>query len=211
MVYGYIRVSTAGQRNGNSLESQKEALEAAGVTEFYQDVFTSMTPQRPGFSELLSVLNPGDTLVVTSLDCFARSVSQVSTIITELIDKRITINVLNLGTLNNDSVSPLMRNMILSFGQFEKTIVGERIREGKEIARQKKGYREGRPRKFSAAQIEHALDMLCTDSYKIVEQKTGISKSTLKRAIKEDRERCRAQGALTRFELYRNQHTVSNN
>lgn len=94
-------------------------------------------------------MKPGDTLIVTKLDRFARSISQASDLITDLIDKGITINVLNLGILSNDSVSTLLRNVLLSFAQFERDMIVQRTQEGKAIARQHPDYREGRPRSSS--------------------------------------------------------------
>ena len=56
--------------------------------------------------------------------------------------------------------------------------------EGKAIAKQNPDFREGRPKKYSRKQIEHALELLESNSYKQVEDLTGISKSTLIRAKK---------------------------
>ncbi len=61
----------------------------------------------------------------------------------------------------------------------------ERTQEGKAIANQRGDFREGRPKKFKKAQIEHALKLLETNSYKQVEDITGINKSTLIRAMKQ--------------------------
>ena len=183
MIYGYARVSTKGQaKNGNSLEAQQKALKEAGAIEIYTDAFTGTKTNRPEFNKLLNELNNGDILVVTKLDRFARSVSQASDIITQLIDKGITVNVLNLGILSNCSVSTLMRNVLLSFAQFERDMIVERTQEGKTIARQNPNFREGRPVKYGKEQINHALELLENNSYKQVEALTGISKSTLIRA-----------------------------
>lgn len=76
-------------------------------------------------------------------------------------------------------MSTLMRNILLSFAQFERDMIVERTQEGKAIAKQRDDFREGRPKKFSNAQINHALSLLNEYSYKQVEQMTGISKSTL--------------------------------
>lgn len=65
-----------------------------------------------------------------------------------------------------------------------KNRIVERTKEKKALARQCKDSREGRPEKFKKAQIEHALLLLETNSYKQVEDITGISKSTLIRAKK---------------------------
>lgn len=105
----------------------------------------------------------------------------VSDLITELIDKGVRVDVCNLGVLDNSSMSTLMRNILLSFAQFERDMIVERTQEGKAIARQNPEFREGRPKKYSKAQISHAVELLDTYSYKQVEAMTGISKSTLMR------------------------------
>ena len=181
-VYGYARVSTMGQaKDGNSLDAQKAALIAAGATEIYVDTITGTKMNRPEFDRLKALMKGGDTLIVTKLDRFARTVGQASELITELIDRRITVKVLNLGVLDNSSTSVLMRNVLLAFAQFERDMIVERTQEGRAIARTKEGYREGRPLKYTRAQLEHAMDLLKDHSYTQVERMTGISKSTLLR------------------------------
>ena len=184
-VYGYARVSTVGQaKDGNSLDAQKAALIAAGATEIFVDTFTGTKMERPEFDRLNALLKGGDTLIVTKLDRFARTVGQASEQITDLIDRRITVNVLNLGILDNSSTSVLMRNVLLAFSQFERDMIVERTQEGRAIARTKEGYREGRPQKYTGEQLRHAMDLLNSHSYTQVEKMTGISKSTLIRAKK---------------------------
>lgn len=180
MKYGYARVSTKGQaKDGNSLEAQKELLISNGAEKIYTDSFTGTKLDRPELTKLLSEIKEGDTLIVCKLDRFARSVTQASEMITDLLDNGITVNVLNLGILSNDSVNTLMRNVLLAFAQFERDMIVQRTQEGKAIAKQRPDFVEGRPPKFSKAQKDHALELLETHSYKQVEDKTGISKSTL--------------------------------
>lgn len=155
MKYGYARVSTVNQAaNGNSLEAQNKELENAGAEKIYIDHFTGTEMNRPEFDKLHSELISGNTLIVTKLDRFARSVSQASDLITERIDSGVTINVLNLGILSNDSVSTLMRNIMLSFAQFERDMIVQRTQEGKAVARKYSDYHEGRPRKYSRIKLE---------------------------------------------------------
>ena len=185
MRYGYIRVSTRGQSvKGNSLENQMEAVTAAGAEKVFTDVYSGKTTERPEFEKLMAAMKAGDTLIVTRLDRFARSIAQASELITDLINRGVTVNVLTVGVLSNDSVSVLLRNILLSFAQFERDMIIERTQEGKVIARQREGYREGRPKKYTSAQIKHAMDLLQDYSYTQVESMTGISKSTLIRAHK---------------------------
>lgn len=182
MIYGYARVSTAAQASGgNSLDAQVKQLRAAGAEKIYTDSFTGTTMERPEFEKLQKQLKKGDTMIVTKLDRLARSVSQASGLIKELIDKGVTINVLNLGILSNDSVNTLMQNILLSFAQFERDMIVQRTQEGKAIAKQNPNFREGRPRKYTKKQMDHAMDLLQGHSYNQVADMTGISRATLSR------------------------------
>ena len=186
MKFGYIRVSTRKQaRDGNSLEAQREALTAAGAEKIYTDAFTGTKIERPEFDRLRAQLRRGDVLIVTKLDRLARSVSQASGLITDMIDEGITINVLNLGILSNDSVNTLLRNVLLSFAQFERDMIVQRTQEGKAVARATDpNFREGRPPKFDTEQLDHAMELLENHSYAQTAKLTGISKSTLIRERK---------------------------
>ena len=186
MKFGYIRVSTRKQAcDGNSLEAQREALTAAGAEKIYTDAFTGTRMERPEWDKLRAHLRRGDVLIVTKLDCLARSVSQASGLITEMIDEGITINVLNLGILSNDSVNTLLRNVLLSFAQFERDMIVQRTQEGKAVARATDpDFREGRPPKFDTEQLDHAMELLENHSYAQTAKLTGISKSTLIRERK---------------------------
>ena len=74
MIYGYARVSTAGQsKDGNSLEDQTKALQAYGCQEIITEAFSGKSMERPAFSMLFQKLQEGETLVVTKLDRFART------------------------------------------------------------------------------------------------------------------------------------------
>lgn len=186
MIFGYARVSTKTQaRDGNSLDAQQAALTAAGAEKIYTDTFTGTKMDRPEWDRLRAQLRRGDVLIVTRLDRLARSVSQASGLITEMIDEGITINVLNLGILSNDSVNTLLRNVLLSFAQFERDMIVQRTQEGKAVARATDpDFREGRPPKFDTEQLDHAMELLENHSYTQVVKLTGISKSTLIRERK---------------------------
>lgn len=186
MIYAYCRVSTKGQaKDGNSLEVQEKAVKEAGATEIYADTFTGTKAHRPELDKLLNVIVAGDTLIVTKLDRIARSATQGIELIQNLLDKGVTVNILNMGKLDNTPTGKLIRNILLSFAEFERDMIVERTQEGKTIARQNPDFSEGRPKKYSRQQMQHALELLEAHSYKQVEQLTGISKSTLIRAKKQ--------------------------
>ena len=185
VMYGYIRVSSKGQaRDGNSLEDQEEKVRAAGATVIVKDVYTGTTINRPALDELVKEIQPGDTLIVTKLDRIARSVQQGIGLIDGMVENGIKVHVLNLGMMDNTPTGKLIRNVMLCFAEFERDMIMQRTREGKEIARQNPNYHEGPNRKYTDAQIKHALSLLNENSYFEVERMTGISKSTLIRAKK---------------------------
>ena len=185
MIYGYARVSTKGQaKDGNSLDAQEKALRESGANEIYVDAFTGTKTDRPEFDKLMNKIQKGDTLIVTKLDRFARSMSQGSELVSDLIERGIKVYILNIGVMDNTPSSKLIRNVFFAFAEFERDMIVERTMEGKAIAKQNPDFREGRPKKYSRKQIEHALELLDSNSYKQVDDLTGISKSTLIRAKK---------------------------
>ena len=189
MIYGYIRVSTVKQANeGNSLEGQTKLLLENGVPQenIYQDVYTGTKADRPQFNKLLNELKEGDTLIVTKLDRFARSMIEGSKIVTELIERGVRVNVLNIGLMDNTPASKLIRNIFFSFAEFERDMIVERTIEGKQIKMEMDADATlGRPKKFKKAQRDMALQLLEKHSYNEVANMTGISRRTLIRYKKE--------------------------
>lgn len=182
MKYGYARVSTTGQ----DLEAQIQALEHEGCDKdnIFSEKFTGTKKERPEFQKVLSLLKEGDTLVVTKLDRFARSAVDAIQIIRKLFEQGVKVHVLNMGLVENTPTGRLVLTIMSGFAEFERYMIVERTQEGKAIAKQNPDFREGRPKKFKRAQIETALKLLETHSYKQVEEMTAISKSTLIRAKK---------------------------
>jgi len=136
-------------------------------------------------------IQPGDTLIVCKLDRLARSAVQGIELIENLLGRNVTVNVLNMGTLDNTPTGRLIRQVMLAFAQFERDMIVTRTQEGKAVAKQRDDFREGRPPKYGQAQKEHALELLKTHSYRQVEEMTGISKSTIVRYRKLFQERIR--------------------
>lgn len=177
MKYGYARVSTRQQ----DLKGQLNQLKEENCDKIYSEKITGTKSDRPEFQKLIKEIAEGDTLVVTKLDRFARSTQDALNIIKFLFEKGVRINVLNLGIIENTSTGRLIFTIFSAFADFERDLIVERTQEGKEIAKRKPGFREGRPRKFTQEQIQLAMNLLEKNSYSEVERMTGISKSTLTR------------------------------
>jgi len=182
MNYGYVRVSTKGQLDGNSIEEQIAAIQKEYSDAEIVAESCSGAKERPLFLQLISKCMPGDKLIVTKLDRFCRTTKEGLGYIDVLKNKGVKVHILNMGLIEDTPMGDLITTCLLAFAQFERAQIIERTQAGKAIARTKPNYREGRPKKFTHQQIEHALELLENHSYKQVEQMTGISVSTLTRA-----------------------------
>lgn len=184
MIRGYVRVSTEGQRDNNSIESQTEQLKAKGAEKIYVDVMSGATMDRPELNNLLGDLQKGDTFMVCKLDRLSRTATQGFELVQSLLKRDISVNVLNMGQIDNTPTGTLILQVFLAFSEFERSTIRARMMEGKEIARKDPNFREGRPNKYTKKQINHALKLLETMSYTQVSETTGISVSTLARAAR---------------------------
>ncbi len=136
MIYGYARVSSkTQQRDGNSLEEQRKQLTQLGAQEIIEECYTGTTVQRPKFNELIKKLDSGDTLVVTKFDRFARTASEGAALIKSLVDKGITVNIVNMGIAQNTPTGKLMIQILLAFAEYERDMIVERTQAGKAVAK----------------------------------------------------------------------------
>lgn len=88
-----------------------------------------------------------------------------------------------MGLIENTLTGNLILTVMLAFAEYERGMIVERTQMGKAAARQNPNFKDGRPKKYSSAQIALALDLLNDGkTYREVENMTGISKSTLVRA-----------------------------
>lgn len=180
MKYGYARVSTIGQADGNSLEGQEKLLKEEGCQEIFADTFTGTKIERPQFSKLLEILKEGDTLVVCKLDRISRSASAGIKLVDDLLNKGVKIHILNMGIMDNTPNGKLIRTIFFSFAEFERDMIVERTREGKAIARTKEGFTEGRPPKYTKEDLGKAFKLKQQGlTYDQVKAATGIGKTTL--------------------------------
>ena len=186
MKYAYARVSTRKQsRDGNGLDEQIAKLKTVGYDELIVEEFTGSTTKRPFFNNLIQNLRQGDTLIVTKLDRFARSTAIGSALINDLLQRGISVHILNMGLIDNTPTGRLIINILLAFAEYERDMIIERTQAGKEIARSKNGLRDGRP-PIDQKKKDFAADLIINQhkTYKEVAELTGLSKSTLTRAVR---------------------------
>ena len=126
-------------KDGHSLELQASALTRAWVVRVFSDVCSGKTKTHPTC----------DTLVVTKLDRIVLSLVQGIQLIEDLNSKGVTVEVLNIGMIDDILTGRLSRNTMLAFSEFEQGMLVDTMKECREAVRKKPGYRYGRPRKFT--------------------------------------------------------------
>lgn len=187
MKFAYARVSTRKQsRDGNGLDEQIAKLKLAGFDELVVEEFSGYSTKRPKFDQLIQRLQKGDTFIVTKLDRFARSTATGSALINDLLQRGVAVHILNMGLIDNTPTGRLITNILLAFAEYERDMIIERTQAGKEIARSKNGFRDGRP-PIDQKKKDFAADLIINQhkTYKEVVELTGLSKSTLTRAVRE--------------------------
>ena len=187
MKFAYARVSTRKQsRDGNGLDEQIAKLKIAGFDELVVEEFSVYSTKRPKFDQLIKRLQKGDTFIVTKLDRFARSTATGSALINDLLQRGVAVHILNMGLIDNTPTGRLITNILLAFAEYERDMIIERTQAGKEIARTKNGFRDGRP-PIDQKKKDFAAELILFQhkTYKEVAELTGLSKSTLTRAVRE--------------------------
>lgn len=186
-LYGYARVSTISQNLGD----QKRQLKEYGVENknIYSEKFTGTTTDRPVFKHLLSIISKGDILVITKLDRLARNTREALGVVDNLLTAGVTIEVLNLGRISNDTSGKLVYTILLAVSEMERDMIVSRTQEGKRYAKKyNANYKEGRPRRKLTKRHLQALDVLKNNTYRETSELTGLSVSTLQRIKKQYKE-----------------------
>lgn len=147
MIVGYARVSTSDQK----LDSQEDAVRAAGAERIFADVITGSARHRPQLDRLLDQLRVGDVVVVTKYDRLARSLKDLLEIVEQIQEKGAGFRSLAEDIDTTTPAGRLVFHVFASIAQFERERIAERTREGLEAAR-RRGRVGGRPPALSPAQ-----------------------------------------------------------
>ncbi|MDN4866243.1 recombinase family protein [Priestia megaterium] len=191
MIYGYGRVST----NRQELDIQVKALKEAGATKIYKEKISGAKTDRKELSKLLKEIKAGDTLVVTKADRIARSLSQLESIVTDLTNRGVSVNIINMGMFTTETMAnpmtKLLFNVLGAFAEFERDMILERTQEGIQNARDK-GVKFGRKSKTYKIEgaLLHAIQQVEEGKLSQPEgaEFAGCSVATFKRRLKEYRE-----------------------
>lgn len=177
---GYARVSTADQ----NLDRQIDALKNYGIDVLYCEKVSGTKKSRPELDRMLKDIQDGDTIVIESLSRLGRSTKHLL----ELVEMFGTRNIRLISLKETiDTTSPtgkLLFTILSSLAQFERDVLVERTHEGLAAARAR-GRCGGRPKTNETA-VKKAVALYQTKQYsmKEIHELTGVSASTIYRALK---------------------------
>ncbi|MFV1934503.1 recombinase family protein, partial [Phaeobacter gallaeciensis] len=154
MIIGYARVSTDDQ----SLDSQTDALSAAGAERVFADKISGSKRARPELDRLLEQLRDGDVVTVTKYDRLARSLKDLLEIVEAIRERGAGFRSLAEDIDTTTPAGRLVFHVFASIAQFERERISERTREGLASAR-KRGRIGGRPPALSPAQKDEVRRM----------------------------------------------------
>jgi DNA invertase Pin-like site-specific DNA recombinase len=148
-VYGYARVSTVDQ----NLDIQIAALKAAGCDKVRcEKVSGTSTNGRQELKTLLEFVETGDTIVVTRIDCLARSIGDLQDIVRDLKAKGVALKATEQPIDMTTAAGKCFLDMLGVFAEFETNLRKERQMEG--IAKAKaEGVYKGRPPSVDCAKV----------------------------------------------------------
>src|SRR3954462_742911 len=115
MLIGYARVSTLDQ----TLALQQDALTAAGCEHLYTDTVSGSVTDRPGLTDALSHLRPGDTLVVWRLDRLGRPRRHIIDTVKDLQTRNIGFQSLTESIDTTTSGGKLVFHIFGALAEFE--------------------------------------------------------------------------------------------
>lgn len=150
ITYGYVRVSTSEQGDsGLGAEAQRRRIEEAGivVNVWVDDLGVSgaVAPERrPGASDLLARIQPGDALVVAKLDRLGRDTLDVLALAKLAQDQAWRLIILDLGLDTGTPVGRFSLTVLAAVAQLERDLIAERTRDALAALR-RRGVRTGRP------------------------------------------------------------------
>jgi DNA invertase Pin-like site-specific DNA recombinase len=153
-IIGYARVSTDGQ----SVDAQREALNAAGATQIFAETVSGVVTDRKQLGRALKSLQPGDTLLVTRLDRLARSTRDLLNMLETIGKAGATFK--SLADSWADTTTAHGRLMVTVLGglaDFERELIKERTGAGRQRA-MAKGVKFGPKFKLTPYQRREAIE-----------------------------------------------------
>ena len=143
--YGYIRVSTLQQVDGDSLETQLKQITSYASLKGYDIPLENFITERgvsgsvefekrPEGLKLFERLETGDVLIFSKLDRAFRNTRNALNTLHDLKLRGISVHFIDLGgDVTNDGIGSVIFTILSAFATFERERIATRIREVKQV------------------------------------------------------------------------------
>ena len=179
MKIGYIRVSTKEQNTAR----QEEIMKSLKADKVYIDRLSGKDTARPALLEMMNYVREGDSVIVESINRFARNTKDLLELVEQLNRKHVQF-ISQKERIN--TCTPDGKFMLTVFGavaELERDYIRQRQREGIEIAKEQGKYK-GRPEKqldnFDGIYEQWSRGEITATS---ASKQLGVSRSTFYRKI----------------------------
>ncbi len=162
-----------------SLNLQRDALQAAGCEQLFTDVGSGVRAERPGLGAALQACRSGDILVVWKLDRLGRSLADLVQTIGKLAERGIGFQSLQEQIDTTTAGGKRIFHLFASLAEFERDLIRERTKAGLAAARAS-GRRGGRPKGVDQKNQKAARALKKNGAYSVREicEIVGISRNT---------------------------------
>jgi site-specific DNA recombinase len=201
----------------NSLDAQRDACEAyvtsqraegwAAIRERYDDGgFSGGTLQRPGLARLIQDVEAGliDVIVVYKIDRLSRSLMDFAKLVEVFDRNQVTFVSVRQAFNTTTSMGRLTLNILLSFAQFEREVIGERIRDKFAASRARGMWMGGHPplgydvrdRKLVINEVEAATVRMIFERFVTVGSATVLARALVAEGVTTKRGKPIDKGAV---------------
>ncbi|QFT88083.1 Transposon gamma-delta resolvase [Bacillus sp. THAF10] len=181
---GYGRVST----NDQDLSLQEEKLKEYGCDKIFMEKQSGAKSDREELAKALDYLREGDKLVIYKLDRLARSTFDLHKIANELQDRKVGLVFIKEQIDFTTPSGKLMFTMLGAIAEFERDLINDRTREGRERAKAQGKHmgRKGRDDKDVLQALRLYSDRTNNGlSVNDIVKMTGVPRSTIYTKVKE--------------------------
>lgn len=178
LLIGYARVSTEDQ----NLDAQVAALLRAGChrDHIHTDQVSAVSKRRPGMAMMLKDIREGDTVVVVSLDRFARSLSELIRRLEDFDKRGIRFRTLTQDIDTGTSIGRLLLHVLGAVAEFERALIAERTKRSMQH-RKSQGAKFGREWKLPLEKRKAVAEMVRQGVRTVdIAKKFGISRGSVR-------------------------------
>jgi DNA invertase Pin-like site-specific DNA recombinase len=183
----YARSSSDTQ--GSGLHLQIDRAKALGIDEahIFAELKSGKDSNRPKLQECLRFVRKGDVLHITKLDRLGRSLTDLKGIVDKLSERGVDLKVLDQPIDTTTAAGRLFFHMVGAFAEFERDLINDRAREGRErhLARlRSRGLKPGPEGKLTPELVAKIKEMRAEGIVvRAIGEALSVSRASVNRAL----------------------------